>query len=537
MRGIASDNNSSGSTLDPNTPWICQPCTHLHRGSFRLNGHPLDRVAREPHTCIFEITRRCNLRCIHCENHCGEVSRRELSTERIRCVARELVQLGCHTSTSRAASRSCIRIGTTVSRLAGVGLRTALITNGTLLDEERLDRALDAGVAAVGISLDGLQATHDSIRLRPGAGPSPWRETVAAIERALPAHRNHRHHRGQPTNLAELPALRDHLAGLGVRRWQIQLVIPMGRALEGRATFVIAPADLETLTAFLVEARASGKLAAHRRQRHHRLLHRARIGPARLRGRPVAVDRLPGRHRSVAITYDGRVRGCSMMPPEFDAGDLHDESMTTIWNDAERFAYSTRFDAAKLAGPCGRCRVGPLCRAGCTTMAYWTTGSIYTNPFCLHRVRGVAHDPIARALRRRAGADPALPVPMPDLRLARGCARARELDHGEWLGVIGALADLGCRRITLMGGEPLLYPRWVELAGGTRARHARRLDQFGPGPRREDALRMRESGLHAVTISVDGLAAPTMPSDGCRAVSSRPCAPSAGSTRLASRWA
>jgi len=82
------------------------------------------------------------------------------------------------------------------------------------------------------------------------------------------------------------------------------------------------------------------------------------------------------------------VRGCSIMPPEFDAGDLHDESIATIWNDAERFAYSTRFDAAKLAGPCGRCRVGPLCRAGCTTMAYWTTGSIYTNPFCLHRARG-----------------------------------------------------------------------------------------------------------------------------------------------------
>ena len=73
-----------------------QARTHLPRGSFRLNGHPLDRVAREPHTCIFEITRRCNLRCIHCENQCGEVSRRELPTERIRGVARELVQLGCH---------------------------------------------------------------------------------------------------------------------------------------------------------------------------------------------------------------------------------------------------------------------------------------------------------------------------------------------------------------------------------------------------------------------------------------------------------
>jgi len=77
-----------------------------------------------------------------------------------------------------------------------------------------------------------------------------------------------------------------------------------------------------------------------------------------------------------------------LLPPEFDAGDVHDEPLSTIWNDPDRFAYSTRFSAANLSGPCGQCRVGPLCRAGCTTMAYWTTGSIYTNPFCLHRVRG-----------------------------------------------------------------------------------------------------------------------------------------------------
>jgi MoaA/NifB/PqqE/SkfB family radical SAM enzyme len=51
-----------------------------------------------------------------------------------------------------------------------------------------------------------------------------------------------------------------------------------------------------------------------------------------------------------------------------------------------------------------------------------------------------------------------------------GAPRASELDHGEWLGIIGALADLGCRRITLMGGEPLLYPRWAELAKAGRSR-------------------------------------------------------------------
>ena len=145
---------------------------------------------------------------------------------------------------------------------------------------------------------------------------------------------------------------------------------------------------MEFLTAFLADARTSRKSL--------QIDVTDTIGyfterETRLRGSEEAPSFWTGCQagiRAVAITYEGRVRGCSMLPPEFDAGDLHDEPLTTIWNDVERFAYSTRFSAANLAGPCARCRVGPLCRAGCTTMAYWTTGSIYTNPFCLHRARG-----------------------------------------------------------------------------------------------------------------------------------------------------
>ena len=354
-----------------------------------MNGHPLDRVAREPRTCIFEITRRCNLRCIHCESQCGEVSQRELPAERIHSTARELVQLGCHHVDVTGGEPLLHPDWEGLCRaFAGVGLRTALITNGTLLDEERLDRALDAGIAAVGISLDGLQATHDRIRLRPGAGPSPWRETVAAIERALPRIETIVITAVNRLNLAELPALRDRLASLGVQRWQIQLVVPMGRALQAAQPIAIAPADLEALTAFLVDARANGKAPRIDVSDTIGYFTERELGLRGSAGAPSLWNGCQAGIRAVAITYDGRVRGCSFMPPEFDAGDLHDESLTTIWNDAERFAYSTRFDPAKLAGPCGRCRVGPLCRAGCTTMAYWTTGSIYSNPFCLLRVRG-----------------------------------------------------------------------------------------------------------------------------------------------------
>ena len=351
-----------------------------------MRAHPLDRVPRTPRTCILEITRRCNLRCVHCGNNSGDESPRELSREQFRALARELAELGCrHVEVTGGEPLLHPEWDGLCADYVAAGLRVAIISNGTLLDEYRMGRAIEVGVAAVGLSLDGMQATHDRIRLRPGKGPSPWKEAVAAIERSLPRLETVVIPAVCRQNLAELPVLRDFLESLGVKRWQIQLVIPMGRAL-GPAQ-VIATSDLEALTAFLVKARADGKAPRIDASDTIGYYTERELG---FRGAPDAPALWTGCQagiQAVAITYDGRVRGCSLLPPEFDAGDLHDESLTTIWQDAERFAYSTRFDASKLAGACGRCRVGPLCRAGCTTMAYWTTGTIYSNPFCLHRMR------------------------------------------------------------------------------------------------------------------------------------------------------
>lgn len=89
-----------------------------------------------------------------------------------------------------------------------------------------------------------------------------------------------------------------------------------------------------------------------------------------------------------------------------------------------------------------------------------------------------------------------------------GTGRPNELSHGEWLGAIGALADLGCQRISLMGGEPLLYPRWAELVQAARARDLL-VDMISSGQGLDEptARTLGESGLSAVTLSVDGLAA------------------------------
>jgi radical SAM protein with 4Fe4S-binding SPASM domain len=58
-----------------------------------------------------------------------------------------------------------------------------------------------------------------------------------------------------------------------------------------------------------------------------------------------------------------------------------------------------------------------------------------------------------------------------------------------------------------MGGEPLLYQRWVDLVRAGRARDMLvDLISCGQGLDENVALAMRDCGLHSVTISIDGLA-------------------------------
>jgi radical SAM protein with 4Fe4S-binding SPASM domain len=267
------------------------------------------------------------------------------------------------------------------------GVKVALITNGLPFDQEGAARARAVGIAVVGISIDGLQATHDGMRLRPGPGPSPWRQAMTALELALPGFETVVITQVNQRNLAELPALRDLLAALGVHRWQLQLTLPVGRVQEIAEPFILAPSDLEELLGFITGAKRGGGLPRIDVSDSIGYYTEHELG---LRGTGDKTQPWMGCQaglRLVAITYDGKVRGCSALPPEFDAGDLHDESVEQIWADAERFAYTTRFDAGKLCGGCAACRVGALCRAGCTTMAFWTSGTIYNNPYCLLRVR------------------------------------------------------------------------------------------------------------------------------------------------------
>ncbi|MCA9668259.1 MAG: radical SAM protein [Myxococcales bacterium] len=87
-----------------------------------------------------------------------------------------------------------------------------------------------------------------------------------------------------------------------------------------------------------------------------------------------------------------------------------------------------------------------------------------------------------------------------------GRARDDELSHDEALRVVDELSALGCRHVTLAGGEPTLRPDWAELIARFRARGVRcSMISNGLTWSEKLARRAKAAGLHHIGFSLDGL--------------------------------
>lgn len=89
--------------------------------------------------------------------------------------------------------------------------------------------------------------------------------------------------------------------------------------------------------------------------------------------------------------------------------------------------------------------------------------------------------------------------------LSAGQRDPEELDHDEALALTAALGELGCRTVTLSGGEPLLRPDWSELVRRIRSA-GMAAEMMTNGVEVLGQLDQLEAArLHGLSLSVDGL--------------------------------
>lgn len=362
-----------------------------------------------PRLVFWELTTGCNLRCIHCRASATELmSPEDLPTSECLRIVDEIAEYAPLILVLSGGEplwrRDVFQIA---SHAVSKGLRVALATNGTLVDEAMAQRIKDAGIVRVSISLDGSdRATHDSFRGHDGAFDSAIRGLKCLQDLGISTQINttvSKH------NAHQLPEMLELAKQLKVAAFHLFLLVPVGCGLTIAEDQSVGAAEAEDiLNWFYDRSLDSGmELKATCAPQYYRIV-RQRRAEARRRGDEVAPIMTGHPHHSghptdmnqmtrgclaasgvCFVSHRGSVQPCGYLPLE--AGNLTRQSFRDVWENSQLFAEMRDLD--NLEGKCGCCEFKQVCM-GCRARAFGMTGNYQgEEPFCMYEPRPMRDNP------------------------------------------------------------------------------------------------------------------------------------------------
>ena len=213
---------------------------------------------------FWESTLRCNLKCRHCGSDCKQIANTpDMPKEDFFKV---LDGIATHTDphkvfvivsggepTMREDLEECGK------GIYSRGFPWGMVTNAYGLTPERYSRLLKSGLHSMTISLDGLQENHDWLRGRENSFERASRAIKMVVDSNAIAFDvvtcvNRR-------NFKELPQIKEHLIGLGLKQWRLFSIFPTGRAAQDPDLQL--PAEMfRGLLDFIKETRKEGRIKA-----------------------------------------------------------------------------------------------------------------------------------------------------------------------------------------------------------------------------------------------------------------------------------
>ncbi len=334
---------------------------------------------RAPAVAGLELTLRCPCRCRTCGSAAGTARTSELDHAEWLGVIEALADLGCRRVTLLGGEPLLYARWPELVRAARArDLVVDMVTCGRGLGAREARHMVEAGLASLTVSVDGLAATHDLQRGVPGCFGQAMTAIALADSAGLKVGATTQVNRETVT---ELEALAPMLEGAGILGWQLQLTLPMGRAAGEQ--LALGPDDMSGLLRVLRRLSGRPGLRPHLTDN----IGYATSDDLRLRtiqggfprpwlGCRAGIDAL-------GITSDGRVKGCASLPDAYTEGSIRQRALAELWNDPSAFAYNRRFAPGSLSGPCATCGEAQLCRGGCTSAALTWHGRPGISTHCL----------------------------------------------------------------------------------------------------------------------------------------------------------
>ncbi len=398
-----------------------------------------------PRLIFWEVTKGCNLRCIHCRATATELmSPNDLPTSKALDIISQIADFG-NPILVLSGGEPLYRadIFELAEYATGRGLRVALATNGTLVTKDVALRIKQAGIKRVSISLDGSDAaTHDAFRGIPGSFDAAvyGMKNLQALGVSVQINTTIARH-----NAHQLPAVLELARNLGADALHTFLLVPVGCGVDIAAEQMVPPEEYEQMLNWFYDQSLEGGIelkatcaphyfrVARQRRAADRLAGREQparpasaneIGPTDMTmpgstgislepgggppvghtGHPGSPQRVQNQLSSGAPTgghpgdMNAATKGClagtgvcflshegEVFPCGYLpalAGDLRKQSFADIWNNSAVF--DALRDDDNLKGKCGCCEFRHVCM-GCRARAFAATGDFLAEePFCVY---------------------------------------------------------------------------------------------------------------------------------------------------------
>ncbi len=344
----------------------------------------------EPKWIAWEITRRCNLKCVHCRSssEIDVIGHPDFSLQE---AYRILDEIAAYANPVMVLSGGEPLLRSDVFEIAqygtDLGLRMCLATNGTLVTDAICEQIKATGIKMVSLSLDGACAkTHDNFRNQAGAFDGTMNAIRLFNKHNIPFLINSSF---TVRNREEIPEIYRLVKSLGASAWYMFMIVPTGRGEDIMEELIPIKIYDEILEWHYQTEKEETKLlmrptcAPH----YYRVVRqKAKEEGSNFKRRNLKFS-TGGSKGCLAgqliclIDVDENILPCSYFPKS--AGSLKEQSFKEIWEDSTLFHEMRDFKGYK--DNCGICEYVNVC-GGCRARAYAMTGDyLAQEPFCDYR--------------------------------------------------------------------------------------------------------------------------------------------------------
>ena len=324
---------------------------------------------KAPFILAWELTKACNLNCLHCRaSATNQVRPGELTTEQGYSLLDEVSRLGTKMvilSGGEPLLREDVfdlaRYGTSL------GLRMTMAVNGSLVTPEIACRIKDSGIVRVSISLDGVtKEVHDTFRGMDGAFEMAVKGIETLVAGDVPVQVNTT---VAAMNVAQMDAFPSFIRSLRAVAWHVFFLVPTGRGESLEAAKIREYQEM--LDAFYeVYKRSEIECKATCAPQFYRLLAE--------KGEVVHTKGCLAGDGFGFVSSTGDVQPCGFL--QIPCGTIKERPFEEIWENSPTLALLR--DMEGLEGKCRSCAYKNVC-GGCRARAYEVRDAIMgADPIC-----------------------------------------------------------------------------------------------------------------------------------------------------------